>query len=446
MLLIGEQRGRVCSGLSRRALVQAGMLGALGLGLPQHAALAAAAGTAPRRRSVILLWLWGGPSHLDMWDPKPDAASDFRGPYRAINTNVPGMQLTELLPKLARRADRYSLVRSLHHNTNDHGLAGTIGMTGLSPAAGRVHPHVGSVVSRLRAATPPLSSFVMMGDRLHQGHRAIQGEGGGVLGAVYDPFRVKYDPEVGVLLGEVEPPEGQDPARRERRRRLLDGESIHPETVAATRDTQALDRFYRQALELMSSGEGRRVFDLEAEPARLRDTYGRHKFGQSCLLARRLVEAGVPFTQVNWSQHVESEEDAGDGGWDNHYRNFEMLAERQCWPFDQACAALLDDLKERGLLESTLVVAMGEFGRTPKINPSAGRDHWQSCYTALLGGGGIRGGQVIGASDDRGEYPASRPVTPADFCATMLESVGISRTDVLALGLPVEGEPIHELL
>jgi hypothetical protein len=158
------------------------------------------------------------------------------------------------------------------------------------------------------------------------------------------------------------------------------------------------------------------------------------------------VEAGVPFVQVNWSQHVESEEDAGDGGWDNHYRNFEMLAERQCWPFDQACSALLDDLQDRGMLRDTLVVAVGEFGRTPKINPNAGRDHWQMCYSALLAGGGVRGGQVVGVSDSRGEYPASRPVTPADLGATMLECLRITRTDVLALGLPAEGEPIHELL
>jgi hypothetical protein len=159
-----------------------------------------------------------------------------------------------------------------------------------------------------------------------------------------------------------------------------------------------------------------------------------------------MVEAGVPFVQVNWSQHVEAEEDAGDGGWDNHYRNFEMLAERQAWPFDQACAALLDDLQERGMLQDTLVVAMGEFGRTPRINAQAGRDHWQSCYSALLAGGGVRGGQVVGASDDRGEYPASRPLAPADVCLTMLECLGITRTDVLALGLPVDGEPVHELL
>ncbi len=440
MLLVGEANRRTCAGVSRRALLEVGFLGALGLAMPQHAVLAAAA---PKPRAIILLWLWGGPSHLDTFDPKPDAPSEYRGPYRAVGTSVPGIQVTELLPKLARRANDYALVRTLHHGTSDHGLAGTVALTGRQPQNGVVHPHVGAIVSRIRGSHPSLSSFIVVGNRLHQGHRPIQGEGGGVLGSIYDPFRIQYDPEQGVLLGEVTPAVAM--ARVDRRRQLLKEMDGHGCPLSG-REAAAMDRFYNQAFSLMSSGEGRRVFDLSREPEQLRDTYGRHRFGQSCLVARRLVEAGVPFVQVNWSQHVESEEDAGDGGWDNHYRNFEMLTERQAWPFDQSCAALLDDLKQRGLLESTLVVAMGEFGRTPKINDKAGRDHWQSCYSGLLAGSGIRGGQVIGASDDRGEYPASRPVTPADFCTTMLEAIGITRTDVLALSLPVEGEVIQELL
>jgi hypothetical protein len=440
MLLIGESKQRTCAGLTRRGLVQAGCLGALGLTLPQHVALAAAA---TRPRAVILLWLWGGPSQLDTVDPKPDAPSEWRGPYRTIDTNVPGIQVTELLPRLAKRADRYAILRSLHHGTNDHGLAGTIAMTGRTPAAGAVHPHVGSIVNRIRGFQPPLSTFVALGDPMQQGHRRIQGEGGGTLGSVYDPFRIKYDPEQGVLLGETAPPDGITTDRIDRRIRLL--RDVASTGQITNRDTAALERFYQQAITLMTDTEGRGVFDLNREAAALRDRYGRHKFGQSCLLARRLVEAGVPFIQVNWSQHVESEEDAGDGGWDNHYRNFEMLAERQCLPFDQAFSTLLDDLRDRGLFESTLVVAMGEFGRTPKINPQAGRDHWQNCYSAILAGGGVHGGQVIGASDPRGEYPDSRPLTPADVCTTMLHTLGITRTDVLALSLPVEGEVIDEL-
>lgn len=442
MLRIGEVRQRTCGGIARRALLEAGALGALGLTLPQYAALAARA----RPRSVILLWLWGGPPHLDTFDPKPDAPSEYRGPYRAIPTSVSGIQVSELLPRLAKRAHLYTILRTLNHGTNDHGLAGATGLTGRTPQGGAVQPHVGSIVSRMRGFQPPLSTFVAIGERMEQGHRRITGEGGGILGSVYDPFRLKYDPEQGVLLGEVVPPHEVTQPRVDRRQRLLSTLAGSEQAVAGTRETRALERFYEQAFSLMTSSEGRRVFDLSREPDPLRDTYGRHRFGQSCLLARRLVETGVPFVQVNWSQHVEAEEDAGDGGWDNHYRNFEMLAERQSWPFDQACAALLDDLNTRGMLRDTLVVAMGEFGRTPKINPAAGRDHWQSCYSAVMAGGGVRGGQVVGSSDDRGEYPASRPISPADVCQTMLECAGITRTDVLGLGLPADGEVIRELL
>jgi hypothetical protein len=442
MLQIGEKTGKG-KGPSRRALVQAGFMSALGLSLPQQAALAAAQS---RRRSVILLWMWGGPPHLDTFDPKPNAPLEYRGPYRAIDSNVSGIQVTELLPHLARRAHRYSLIRTLSHSQVDHGVAGTVQMTGVSPLGGRVYPHAGSIVSRIRGFQSPLSSFVTVGDRLQQGHRTIQGEGGGYLGAVYDPFRLNYDVDEGVILEDMKPPDEVGLERAFRRRELLNAADVAAGAAGQTKDARALDRFYNQAFSLMTSGEGRKVFALESEPAKLRDAYGRNRFGQSCLLARRLVEAGVSFVQVNWSQHVEAEEDAGDGGWDNHYRNFEMLAERQCWPFDQACSALLDDLADRGLLNDTAVVAVGEFGRSPKINAQAGRDHWPQCYSALVAGGGFRGGQVVGASDDRGEYPASRLVKPSDLCLSMLEAAGITRTDILALGLPVDGEPIHELL
>jgi hypothetical protein len=422
------------------------MLGALGLGLPQRTALASAG---RRERAVILLWLWGGPPHLDTFDPKPEVPSEWRGPYRALTTPVAGIQVTELLPKLAQRTPSFSLIRSLHHSTTDHGLAGAVQLTGRAPLNGRVHPNAGSVVARLREDRTPLSPFVVVGEPLRQGHRLIPGEGGGALGAVYDPFRVRYEPGAGVQLGEVEPPAEVGSARALRRRGLLrriaPPSAMEPDSHWTAREAVAVDRYYAQAFDLMTRSDGRRVFELDREPTALRDRFGRHRFGQSCLLARRLVEAGVRFVQVNWSQHVEAEEDAGDGGWDNHYRNFEMLADRQAWPFDQGCAALLDDLRERGLLHTTLVVAVGEFGRSPRINPQAGRDHWPACYSALLAGGGVEGGRVVGASDARGEAPSERPVSPEDLTATMLESLGITRTELLTLGLPMEGEPVREL-
>jgi uncharacterized protein (DUF1501 family) len=446
MLLIGENRTRTCQGISRRGLLQAGMLGALGLTLPDFLAMRAAAAQPGRERAVILLWLWGGPSHLDTFDPKPDAPSEYRGPFKTIPTRVDGIQVTELFPELARRADRWSLVRSLYHGTNDHGQAGTVNLTGRMPQPGRVSPATGSIVARLRPPATALSSFVAIGDRMQQGHRLIQGEGGGTLGSVYDPLRLQFDMETGVRIGETQPPEGVTGQRVSRRRELLGALNGRGAGLLPEREGAALDHYYQQAFSLMSSGAANRALEVHREPANLRDRYGRTRFGQSCLLARRLVESGVPFVQVNWSTHVEAEEDAGDGGWDNHYRNFELMQERQAWPLDRALSALLADLQERGLLSDTLVVAVGEFGRTPKINDKAGRDHWQQCYTALLAGGGVQGGRVVGSSDARGEYPASNPKTPADLQATLLDRLGISRTDVLGLGLPVDGEVIGELL
>jgi hypothetical protein len=209
--------------------------------------------------------------------------------------------------------------------------------------------------------------------------------------------------------------------------------------------TAALDDYRAQAFALLTSPSARRMFDLSREAPQVLDCYGRTRVGRSCLLARRLVEHGVPFVQVNWSDHVEAEEDSGDGGWDHHYRNFQIMQDRHAPWLDQALSALLLDLRERGLLGRTLVVVVGEFGRSPKINAMAGRDHWEHCYSALLGGGGVRGGRVVGGSDARGEHPHDRPVTPADVAATVFHAVGITSEQVATLGLPVSGTVIHEL-
>jgi hypothetical protein len=343
-------------------------------------------------------------------------------------------------------ADRYSLIRTLHHETNDHGIAGTIGLTGKAASGGKVMPSMGSVVARVKGYRPPLSSFVAVGKELHQGHRPIQGEGGGQLGSAYNPFRVVYDEVAGVQISDLTPPEELTADRIDRRMAFLHAVESAQKELVATGDAASLSRSYEQAFQLIASRGAKAVFDLAAETERTRDRYGRYRFGQSCLLARRLVESGVPFVQVNWSSHVEAEEDFGDGGWDMHYRNFEITQDRHMWMLDQSLSALLDDLKQRGLLDDTLVVAMGEFGRTPKINNKAGRDHWNNCYTALLAGGGIRGGRVVGVSDGRAEYPVERPVKPADLCMTVFDRIGISRTSLLALEVAPEGEVIEELL
>lgn len=447
MWTVGDNYQQTCQGISRRGFLQIGFLGALGAGLPQLLqAQAAAKPINKKQRSVILLWLWGGPSHLDTFDPKPDAPADYRGPFRAVGTNVAGIQICELLPNLRTRADKYALLRSIHHETNDHGIAGTIGLTGKAAVSGRVMPSMGAVVSRMKGYNPPLSSFVSVGKTLHQGHRPIQGEGGGILGSAYDPFRIEYDEITGIQIHDLTPPEELTSARLDRRRMFLEQAERLQKQLSASKEVRAQVAAYDQAFSLITSAGARAVFDLEREKAAMRDRYGRYRFGQSCLMARRLVEAGVPFVQVNWSSHVESEEDAGDGGWDMHYRNFEVIQDRHLWMLDQSLSALLDDLHDRGMLNDTLVVAMGEFGRTPKINDKAGRDHWNQCYSALLAGGGIRGGNVVGASDSRGEFPAVRPVTPADVCMTIYDRLGISRTDLLPVGIAPEGEVIEELL
>jgi len=442
MIEIGSATQRVCQGMSRRALLQVGALGALGFTFTDWLRLREAAASPGRAHAVILVWLWGGPSHLDTFDMKPDAPAQYRGPFRPIPTNVDGIEICELLPRLARLADRYAIVRSLHHDSNDHGVAGTINLTGAKPNGGRVHPNAGSVVARVRGYGGRVAPFVTVGARLHQGHRPIQGEGGGMLSAVYDPLRVEYDERVGVKIGELQRPREVDERRFAARERLL---AAVRGDVGPGREVSALDRFYERAFQMMRTPHVLDVFNLAREPEAIRRRYGLYRFGQSCLLARRLVEAGVPFVQVNWSSHVESEEDAGDGGFDLHYRAFEILQERHLGMLDQSLSALLEDLDQRGLLATTFVAAMGEFGRTPKINALAGRDHWQPCYSALFAGGGVRGGQVIGASDARGEYPVERPVTPGDVYVTMLDRLGITRSHLLELGIPVEGGVIDAL-
>lgn len=440
--------------VSRRELLRAGASAALGASFGALASGPAQAASPARARSVIVLWLWGGPSHLDTFDMKPDAPSEYRGPFETIATSVPGLHVCELLPELARRADRFAIHRALHHEANDHGIAGTIALTGsIAGAVGlggaantqAMRPSTGAIVGRLHPRQPgSLPPYVILGNALHQGLKRSVGEGGGSLGSNYDPFRVDYRPGAGLLLPDVELPEGVSSVRLENRLALLRGVERNPRGWI-TGPPARLARHYELAGSLMASREGLAALDLEREPARVRESYGYHRFGQCCLIARRLVEAGTPFVQVNWSTHVEGPEDAGDGGWDMHDRYFQVMQDRHGWMLDRALSALLDDLHDRGLLDSTLVIAVGEFGRTPKINERAGRDHWNTCYSALLAGGGVRGGRVVGASDRRGEYPIDRPATPADVGATILARLGFGAADLTSIGLTPMGNPIDEL-
>ncbi len=455
MLLLGRQRSRNCQGPTRRAFVQAGASTVLGLSLADllrgRAAGNPVHGTA---KSVVLLWLWGGPAQLDTWDPKPDAPLEYRGPFQAIPTKVPGVRVCELFPQVARRLDRVALLRAVHTQSNDHGVAGTIGLTGSAAGGvgldgksrpGSPRPTTGSVVARTRGGDGGVPPFLVVGGRLHQGKKAIVGEGGGALGGRYDPFRLEYDPARGIRFPALQLPDGLTPERLGDRRQLLAGFGGVRRAADVLAARGALDEYRAQAFAMLTSPESMAVFDLGREKESLKDRYGRTRFGQSCLLARRLVEHGVPFVQVNWSDHVEAEEDAGDGGWDHHYRNFAIMQDRHGPWLDQALSALLDDLGERGLLGSTLVLATGEFGRSPKVNASAGRDHWEHCYSVLAAGGGVRGGRVVGASDARAEHPHDRPVTPADLAATVQRAVGIGSEQAQSLGVAVEGKVVEEL-
>jgi hypothetical protein len=439
--------------MTRREFVQIGASSVLGLSLADLLRLRASnTYQAGSTRAVIFLWLWGGPSQLDTWDPKPNAPLDFRGPFASINTRTTGIRIAELFPQVATITDKLAILRSLHTRSNDHGVAGTVGLTGSDSgsinlggqmASGAVRPSLGSVVARARGFRGQLPPFMVVGGKLHQGKKAIVGEGGGTLGALYDPFRLEYDPDEGTRIPALRLPDNLTPER------LRDRQTLLQSLGAAQRQVEtigrSIDDYRAQALALLTSPEATRMFDLSREQPALADRYGRTRFGQSCLLARRLVEHGVPFVQVNWSDHVEAEEDSGDGGWDHHYRNFQIMQDRHAPWLDQSLTALVSDLHQRGLLDSTLVIAMGEFGRTPRINDKAGRDHWEHCYSALLAGGGVRGGRVIGESDARAERPHERPLTPADIGATVHHAVGVTSEQAALLGVSTGGRIIEEL-
>ncbi|HKA06987.1 MAG TPA: DUF1501 domain-containing protein [Gemmataceae bacterium] len=455
MLFLGRQRARTCQTLDRRAFLQAGGSTVLGLTLADLLrARETAAPNSAHAKSVILLWLWGGPAHLDTFDPKPNAPLEYRGPFSPIPTKTVGVRITELFPQLAKLSDKYAIIRSMHTQSNDHGVAGTIGLTGSIQGAvdlggksqtGVTRPATGAVVSKLRGSRGPLPPFMVIGGKLHQGKKAIIGEGGGALGALYDPFRLEYDPAKGTRVPGLALGPGLTPQRLEDRQSLVRAFDKLRQKADKLESKHAIDEYRAQAFSLLTSPAAAKVFDLGQEPDHVKDRYGRTRFGQSCLLGRRLVQQGVPFVQVNWSDHVEAEEDSGDGGWDHHYRNFQIMQDRHAPWLDQALSALLIDLRDRGLLKTTLIVAIGEFGRSPKINDKAGREHWEHCYSALIAGGGVRGGQVVGESDQRAERPHNRPLTPADIATTIHHAVGITSEQAASLGLGAGGKVIEEL-
>jgi len=460
MLLLGRQTTRSCQSVDRRAFLQVGGSTVLGLSLADVLRANRTGHTPGSAKAVILLWLWGGPSQLDTFDPKPHAALEYRGPFGTIPTKVTGLRFCELFPELASHTDKLAVLRTLTTLSNDHGVAGTIGLTGSAaggtgldgkPLQGSPRPALGSIVAKAKASggrkptESGLHPFLVVGGKLHQGKKAIIGEGGGSLGPAFDPFRLEYDPTSGTKIPALQLPKDLTPERLTDRQSLLSAIGKAERRTEELAATGALDDYRSRALSMLTSPASATLFDLSREKASLADRYGRTRFGQSCLLARRLVEGGIPFVQVNWSDHVEAEEDSGDGGWDHHYRNFQIMQDRHAMWLDQAMSALLEDLKDRGLLGSTLVLAVGEFGRTPKINDKAGREHHPGCYSALAAGGGVAGGRIIGTSDARAEKPLDTPLTPADLNATVLHMIGMTSEQVTGLGLTPSGRVIEEL-
>jgi uncharacterized protein (DUF1501 family) len=442
---------------TRRGLLRAGALGGLSLFWSDWLRAAAAAPARPRAtaKSVIMIFNCGGPSHLELWDPKPDAPDTVRGPFKPIETNVPGIRICELLPRMARLADRYAILRSVHHEHSSHNAAMYWSIVG------RPYPIDSTLINPTRTDLPSLGTLVGWLAQRDGYAGAVPpyvitpaphcdstvyltpGQYGGCLGARYDPFVLDADPNAALFavpnLGRAK---GVSQDRLRDRRSLLD-QLERRATPIESPVAHELNEFQARAFSMVNSGDLQKAFELSREPAKLRDRYGRHTWGQSHLLARRLVEAGARFvTTVNGQSIV----------WDTHEDNFNRMKNKLVPPMEQAFAALLEDLEGRGLLESTLVMWMSDFGRTPIINNKAGRDHWPQCYSVVLAGGGIRGGQVVGESDATGSAPKSRPVRPADIHATVLTALGYDpagTTYTSTDGRPMtlsDGEPIRELL
>jgi len=398
----------------RRDFLRVGTAGLAGLGLADLLRLEAHARAPARKpaRSVILVWLSGGPSTIDMWDLKPDAPAGVRGEFKPIPTSAKGVQIGEHLPKLAKQMHRAALVRSLAHSIPEHNV-GTVYMTsGNAPAPALVYPSLGSLTARTLPAPEGLPSYVVLPGS-GQG-RAAQA---GFLGPAYNPFEVTGDAVRGSLrLEGMGLPSGFSESDLNDRSALRDRFDARFKALDRDELPASLDRFGQKALDILRSDRTRKAFDLDREPAAARDRYGRTPLGQGLLVARRLVEAGVRFVT------------AGFGGWDTHGDNFRTLQTRLLPPLDQGLAALLADLDERGLLETTVVYCAGEFGRTPLINPTAGRDHWPRSMAVLLAGGPVRRGFVYGSTDREGLAPATDPCSPDDVSATLLSCLGVGPT------------------
>jgi hypothetical protein len=447
MLEVEGPRLQLCDQVSRRTLLQVGGVSSLGLSLPMLFQARADAGTPPDI-NCLMVWLWGAPSHVDTWDMKPDQPEEIRGMWRPIRSAVPGMEVVEHLPRFAKQMKRIVQVRTMHNDAPDHPEGACIALSGFKFIPGKPDkegPHLGAVIAKYARPASQLPQYVVLGRELWDNGAKVPGQYGGFLGGAYGPFRVE-DPRVGVdKFPSLRLPSNLTPerfGRRETMRGQLDAFQRHVET----RETRSYDTSVQQALGLLTSPDAKRAFDLSLEPEELRRKYGYTFFGQSCLAARRLIESGVRYVQVNWSRHPGAD---GLEGWDVHGNFGGFLTDypkKQFPNFDQAASALLDDMDDRGLLKNTLVIFGTEFGRSPKINKWGGRDHWPDCYTIMFAGAGIEGGRVIGDSDAQGGYPATESYGPRNMLMSVYQRLGLDTTKTLReAGLVDQDPPIRGL-
>jgi len=474
MLSIPGRSGRTCEGWSRRELLRVGGLPLLGVGLPDILRMQAKAASSkvdskitPRAKQVVMIFLQGGPSHIDIWDPKPDAPANIRGEFKPISTKVDGIQVSETMPMMAQTLDKVTLVRSMSYTPSglfNHTAAMYQMMTGwapdkvspsgqLEPPSPRDFPHMGCHIGRMLPPDGPVLPFVEMPRPLQESNVIGKGGAAGFLGKAHDPYRLYQDPAGDVKLEDLALRKEVSADRLKDRFDLLKGINGSMKDLEKAVSSYALNEYYEKAYDLVLSGKARDAFDLAKEKDAMRDRYGRHTFGQSLLMTRRLIEAGTRFVQVNWPSVANG--DPETTAWDTHAANFGPLKNLHCPKLDRGLSAFLEDMDQRGLLKETLVVCTGEFGRSPKlgvstsgnVNSPDGRDHWPYCYSAIVAGAGVRRGSQYGASDATASSPKDKAVHPVDLVATIYYSLGIDPhmevlNDLKQPRALVEGTPV----
>ncbi len=435
--LLAEQDASICGGshLKRRELLQLGALSAIGLSLPQLLAAEERVARKPehKKRSAIMIFNLGAPSHVDLWDMKPDAPREIRGPFKPIKTKSEDLDISEILPMHAKIGDKFSLVRSVHHGgAAVHDAGWQIMQTGRRFSGGVQTPHAGAVASHLLGRKTDLPPFVVLPELMGRGGGNMpNGQAGGFLGKAHDPFVLNADPSTkNFKVPDLLPPDQVGAARLGRRRKLRDIVDGAVKNFESSDDARLLNDNFHAAFRMMTSKQARAAFDITKEKESVRERYGMNRFGQCCLLARKLIESGVRLVTINSFLTVFDQL-----SWDIHgskpFMSIKQMKEIVAPMYDRGYSALIEDLDDRGMLDDTLVSTMSEFGRTPKVNPAGGRDHWPQCFTVSFAGGGVEGGRVVGKSDPVGGFPAERPVAPPEVVATIFHSLGLDHQALL---------------